>query len=614
VNANDDLLEKGFQLAYFIFPSRPQAVKILSGAIHKLKAHRGRESRRAYWRDKYLKRGITRITREEGDMLQWLIFYESDRYEKEQESERGATVKEMALRYIKSLVRMTSAMSSFHVNIGLHRLLHNYSTSETQQVYESVTDRYPGADEYRRAKSVLMARLGERFGARLKTCRTQHGELRFEPCEQQPLWASLVDACLKAFTPWSTSNSCPVPSNFNGSEQKLPARLSGSGATQADQNQIEINRCHAFMEPVCFGRLAHGLAIEPPGKKLDLPRFFMENSDSVDHSNQPPEPPRLSGEERKAIANETAVQAARRKKAGPAALTAAIDGKERAQLQLAGSTGAQFEIEEGAELMELWTEDQGRPLLLATHKIVYQDTQGIAPDSFSFALKSGARLTVQISGSVETQEGARKAIVSLQYRAEARGEARLPGWLRLAPTFGLASVALIALGWYLGMSTRRQAFIAQPTPPEFVRNATPQPSPLPTVTPAVTTTVREAVLTYRLVSDDLSTRGSSAADTPSVMVPGHPALLHLELPIASADAGKPLHCTLKPFLKDEHIMTEERLRVHRVASGVTIVTFALPSNLLEANSDYTVDLRSRGPHGELEELNSYTFHATKSSR
>jgi hypothetical protein len=174
-------------------------------------------------------------------------------------------------------------------------------------------------------------------------------------------------------------------------------------------------------------------------------------------------------------------------------------------------------------------------------------------------------------------------------------------------------VALIALGWYLGMSTRRQAFTAQPTPPEFARNATPQPSPLPTATPAVTT-VREAVLTYRLVSDDLSTRGSSAADTPSVMVPGHPALLHLELPIASADAGKPLHCTLKPFLKDEHIMTEERLRVHRVASGVTIVTFALPSNLLEANSDYTVDLRSRGPHGELEELNSYTFHATKSSR
>jgi hypothetical protein len=80
------------------------------------------------------------------------------------------------------------------------------------------------------------------------------------------------------------------------------------------------------------------------------------------------------------------------------------------------------------------------------------------------------------------------------------------------------------------------------------------------------------------------------------------------------DAGKALHGILKPFLKDEHILTEERLRVRRVAPGVTIVTFALPSTLLEADSDYTVDLRSRGPHGELEELNSYTFHTSKSLR
>ena len=155
----EDILERGFQLAYFMFPNRPQAVLILSAAINKLKTQHGRESRRNYWRDKYLKRGITRITREEGDTLQWLIFYESDHHEKEQEASHQATVQDMAVRYIKSLVRMTSAMSSFHVNIGLHRLLHNYSTTEVQQMYESITDRFLGADEYRRAKSVLMNKL-----------------------------------------------------------------------------------------------------------------------------------------------------------------------------------------------------------------------------------------------------------------------------------------------------------------------------------------------------------------------------------------------------------------------------------------------------------------------
>jgi hypothetical protein len=160
VNAEEDLLQRGFQLAYFIFPERPQALRILSEAVNKLKTQRGRETRRSYWRDKYLKGRITRITREEADMLQWLIFYESDSHEKEQEGSRQATRESMVLRYIKSLVRMTSAMSSFHVNVGLHRLLHNYSTLEAQRVYESVTDRYLGADEYRRAKSVLMSKLG----------------------------------------------------------------------------------------------------------------------------------------------------------------------------------------------------------------------------------------------------------------------------------------------------------------------------------------------------------------------------------------------------------------------------------------------------------------------
>ena len=70
VKNKEDFLEKGFQLAYFIFPSRSLAIRILTGALNKLKAQRGREHRRTYWRDKYLKRGITRITREEADTLQ----------------------------------------------------------------------------------------------------------------------------------------------------------------------------------------------------------------------------------------------------------------------------------------------------------------------------------------------------------------------------------------------------------------------------------------------------------------------------------------------------------------------------------------------------------------
>jgi hypothetical protein len=611
VNAKEDLLERGFQLAYFIFPSRPQAVRILRGAINKLKAQRGRESRRAYWRDKYLKRGITRIAREEGDMLQWLIFYESDPYEREQEASRQSLLKDMVLRYIKSLVRITSAMSSFHVNIGLHRLLHNYSTTETQQVYESITDRYLGADEYRRAKGVLMSKLEERFGAMLKTCRTQHGEVRFESSDQQARWADLVDLCLKAFTPWSTCNACPVPSNFEGSEQKLPSQLSGKGASDADQNQIELNRCHAFIDPVCYGRLVRGLSIEPPGERLDLPRFFMEMTDSSNHPDLPPQPPQLSAEERKAIADDASTQAERRQKAAPTMLIVVVDGKERAHLDLAHTTGRQFEIDEGAELVEIWTEYQGEPLLLATHKIAYADAQGFAPANFSLRFKDRAELVLQISGAAKAQEGPRTATILLTYHP-ARGEERLASWWHTAPKFALASAALIALGWFLGMSAHRMAFTVQPTPPEFVHKSPPQP--LPTATLSVTATTYEVPATYRLVSDDASTRGSGNSDAPSVVVPPHPVLVHLELPIAAADASKLFRSALKPFLKNEEILIENRLRAHRGAAGVTIVTFSLPSTLLEADADYTVDLRSHSSRGELEELNTYTFHAVKNPK
>ncbi len=57
----------------------------------------------------------------------------------------------------------------------------------------------------------------------------------------------------------------------------------------------------------------------------------------------------------------------------------------------------QLEIIEGAELIEIWTEDASGPLLLATHKIAYSDTQGIAPANFSLRFNT-AELSLQIAG------------------------------------------------------------------------------------------------------------------------------------------------------------------------------------------------------------------------
>ena len=451
-------------------------------------------------------------------MLQWLIFYESDHYEREQEASRQATLKDMVVRYIKSLVRMTSAMSSFHVNIGLHRLLHNYSTAETQRVYESITDRYPGADEYRRAKSVLMNKLEERFDGMLKTSRSQHGEVRFVPFDEQAAWADLVDLCLKQFTPWSTLNACPVPRKFDRSEAKLPSPDSGKDTLETDQNLIEINRCHIFIDPLCFGRLVKALSIEPPSQRLDLPRFFMENPDNSNYSGRLPQPPTLSAEERKTIADAAAIQAERRQKTIPTTLTIVVDGKELARLNGAGMKSRQLEINEGAELIEIWTEDAGEPLLLATHRIGYSDTrdsdrrhsntQGIAPANFSLRFNT-AELLLQIAGNDSAQGSPRKATVTLTYRSHSRSAERLSKWLTAAPKFALAVTALIALGWFLSTNVHRQAPASQASPDNFTEEkAALQPISTPTPPQIAQATAHPA--TYRLVPDELATRGSGS--------------------------------------------------------------------------------------------------------
>ena len=123
MNHTEDLLEKGFQLAYFIVRNRAEAIQILSNAMSKLGVQRSREKKRAYWRHKNLKRKITRIVRDDRDALQWLIYFESEQYEKQQEQAGVQTTRDMIVRYIKHLTQMTTAMSSFYVHVGLHRVL-----------------------------------------------------------------------------------------------------------------------------------------------------------------------------------------------------------------------------------------------------------------------------------------------------------------------------------------------------------------------------------------------------------------------------------------------------------------------------------------------------------
>jgi hypothetical protein len=332
----------------------------------------------------------------------------------------------------------------------------------------------------------------------------------------------------------------------------------------------------------------------------------MTTSDSSKHADGPPQP--LSPEEHKTIAEFTATQADRRRKTKPENLFAVVDGKQLAQFDLAGKAARQFEIAEGAELLEIWTHADSGPLLLATHRIAYSGAQGIAPEAFSITLSGRAELALQISGSIDSPEGPRKAVVSLNYNPRPR-VAGIIAWLPTAPKFAIASAALIALGWFLAIATHRQAFTGQSTSAQSAQMNAPTPTPTPTEMAK-----QQPTAVYRLMSDDLLTRGTGASEMPSVLVPQQPAIIKVELPVAAEDADRTFQAGLKPFQKGGEILIENKLKAHPTDGGTAVVTFWMPSNFLQPDTDYVVDLRYHTEKGNLEGIGSYSFRAVAAQK
>jgi hypothetical protein len=608
---DQDLWERGFQLAYFLFPERGMALRILTGALNKLRVQRGREIRRSYWRDKHLKRGITRITRDESDALQWLIFSESDLVEKQQEDAGAASPPQMVVRYIKNLVRMTTSMSSFYVNIGLHRLLYNYSTAETQRVYEAVTERFLGADEYRRAKSALMKKLMKRFHGMLKTLRAQHGELRFETSDQQEFWARLVDTCLKAFTPWSTLQACPVPQDYDASRDKLPSRLSGAGGERVDVNQIEINRCHAFIDPICDGRLMEALLLQPPVTRLALPRFYMNNQPIDNDPTHSERPSGLTAEELDTISKQLSDQARRRKQADPQSVIVVVDGEERAHIQLKAGSSQIILLEEGDSAIELRAPSGDDDVLLAMIPLAYTEASGLAAAEEILWRGRNGNLALNIAPAALSGEEPAQATATIKFEAKSLFGAIFQnnrhGW---SPRLAFAGLALVLAS--VGIRYAVQHSNPKSSAPAIVEapaNSRPSQSPEFSVSPTPLPQVADAHISYRLVPDEQATRGPDGNETVIALPAGH-TVINLELPVQSDYAQENLSATLKLFFQPGVILKQNNLHAKKVKNDL-LVTLAVPSEKLKIGEEYAVELQTGKPGQHPETIESYGFQTKK---
>jgi hypothetical protein len=577
-----EVLRRGFELAYFLIPDRSTAIGILVRGLEKLRARSRREMKRLYWRDKHSDRPVRRIARSDADMLQWLIMFESEQDERAQERAGALSPGSMAIRYIKHLIQITTALSSFYVNVGVTRLLHTYSTSEAQRVYEMLTSRFPGPDEYRRAKSALMDKMNERFAGFLKIARVDHGELRFETCDNQERWLESVTDCLRAFTPWSTHGHTQFVS-VNGN----PPPKSAQEAPNIDQNESELRCCHILIEPTCYDRLMEDLAFDAPETRLALPKFVMpDKQEKSDDSNaQPPRLPELSHEDLDQIQRRLGAADARRRTINPRMVTIIIDGLEHAQLDLTQKAQLQIGLEAGASLVEIRGQDDRGDLLLATHFIPY------ANNGFEFsrgtAILSNGTLKFEITPIATRGQRQPQAILSLNFHPRLQLARPWIAWRGVAGfqtsirSYALAGLAMALIGWGVAGAFYSHKVKELEQKLQMARRNQQPLSP----------TDARAIISYTLIRDDQRIRGTETAGFPEISLRLHSPAISLELPLTSIGNTPSYSAELKTFTGDRMLMTQNFLQPTRTDNG-SVVEIVVPTDLIKADTYYTVHLHS----------------------
>lgn len=608
MNESESQWERAFHLAFFIIPDRTSALEVLKSAIEKLGSQRSRERRRTYWRGRNRKLRIRRISRPGGDTLQWLIYLESGAYEKKQEESQEPTKVDLVIRYAKHLVQLTTGASSFYVNIGLNRLLRNYSTPEVQQIYEFTTEHYPASEEYRKVKARLMNALTARFDRFLRIQTSEYRELRFETCQNQAQWLGVVEECLEFFTPWSSRRAC-----LEGLAD-LRVGEPGTGVWHPDlpshPDGVETNRCHWFMHTPCYGELAKKLGFDAPQKRLSVPQFSLRGNDgpngNANISGRTTD--RLSEDERNALKDHLDSSETKRKQASTRLLKIVTHGVVRAHLNPYQDDRLQFDIPDGTKLIEIQSEVNGSNLTLATHWIDYTECEGIASGEYTISLRDKRELILKVvpSSYEGKEEGGAVVVVA------ARSASFLSPWLqRIAYFFearrklwgyAVAAVVLVGLGWFAA-TMRDQAQLARQ------RVSQPLASGRATMAQQPSREATRPVPTYLLAAGVPTLRGPGGAKEAAVVFAPNGPLVMLELLIPRPFSDS-YRASLSSFVDDQELLSENPLTRKRTDSG-WVVEFAVPSSCVTNDTHYLVTLASLDRSGHATPVARYVFQVRK---
>lgn len=516
--STEQVLNKAYRLAYFLHQEKVSAIRIVAAATLKLNVAMAVQSKRLYYIPVgRFSRGESRRTDgirnkalfSDLHLLQRLVYVESEPYERQKERPaqvappgvravgHPASEEDLLVYFIKHLVRITTKRNAFYVTLGVSRLLHSYSTLETMEIYNAVIgepERVKDDYYYRSRKAVLMHEMSQRFGQLIRACRQRRGEERFETQPGSSELRLLMRECLRLFTPWDTQ--CHVPRDFDPLKSIIASLTSKSSA---DENEVEVNRIHAILHPDCFERLVAAFGYSPPAERMELPRFFLDQTDDQSPPEPRSAPADLSAEELAELNHMLDEEAGRRRGSSPSAVMRIIvDGVERARLNPAEQSSISFSADEDAEIIEVKTTDSHGELLLATHLLT---SYGKDAHVSSIRLEGGQDLSLSITRRQIETNGDADLLVKFGYRETAPRRVAGLWWqklrLRLSKRSSkrisarhilagsLAVICLASFLAYVGLRSRptsgpAQASVVQTTPNSEAINT---PSPQATIAP-----------------------------------------------------------------------------------------------------------------------------------
>lgn len=497
--SRDEFANRAFQLAYFIHREPKTAVEIASRALNKLQLAATAQGKRLYYRltgRADARKARSKVSMGEPHLLQRLVYVESEEFERRKEAAAHnsstnvevtpAHQADLVVYFVKHLVRITTRRNSFYVTLGLSRLLYNYTTAETMELYNLVIqdpDRVHDDYYYRSRKAVLLKELSERFEGLLEVAKGTRGEQRWQPGPHNQQHHELVSESLRWFTPWSTP--CVVPENLDPLNE-LIAPLNFAGRLADEEHEVEVNRIHATLHPECFARLAAANRLAPPGEKLELPNFLVNDDDS-NNGNGSRLPPNLSDDDLETINVMLAHESARRKAAVASLYRVLVDGEQRAVINPAHSATTRLVVNDEAEVIEVYGSDEQGALLLGTHLLNFN---GANNQTFSLTAEGGQSFSFTVNlvqderglaTEAEVIVGCKVAVSSESIGATVRNFVTAifgtGGWLK--PAAALATLALLLAGGWWIWSNR------QP-PVQLVRVAsspTLDTSPIPSTSP-----------------------------------------------------------------------------------------------------------------------------------